>query len=284
MAWHRPLPSTPRLAVSYPDPSLHFSPSPSSTSSNPISPAEKTWIQQVVGSLLFYARALDLSILSAVCQLSSHQSSPTQHDLSSAHHLLNYVSYHRNPPKAIHPSSMALWQSLWGCTDASFLSRPISGSVAGFLVGLGDPPPYLLHTTPESRKQSNKTKQTLVRTSRLLQSHPFFTSYPPPLPTTLPSMPTAGAYPWWLRLWQRLITLPLLTVGKCWLSSLTLTLTNLGHPQQSPLLFVDNECAIGLATSLVRPNYSFVLCSSLASLTPPTFSPKSSPSTDTLLL
>ena len=36
-----------------------------------------------------------------------------------------------------------------------------------------------------------------------------------------------------------------------------LTLTNLGHPQQSPpLLFVDNECAIGLATSSVRPKKS----------------------------
>ncbi len=34
------------------------------------------------------------------------------------------------------------------------------------------------------------------------------------------------------------------------LVELTLTLTNLGHPQQSPpLLFVDNECVIGLATS-----------------------------------
>ncbi len=38
---------------------------------------------------------------------------------------------------------------------------------------------------------------------------------------------------------------------------LTLTLTNLGHPQQSPpLLFVDNECAIGLATSSIRPKKS----------------------------
>jgi hypothetical protein len=38
---------------------------------------------------------------------------------------------------------------------------------------------------------------------------------------------------------------------------LTLTLTNLGYPQQSPpLLFVDNECAIGLATVSVRPKKS----------------------------
>ncbi len=41
------------------------------------------------------------------------------------------------------------------------------------------------------------------------------------------------------------------------LVELTLTLTNLGHPQQSPpLLFVDNECAIGLATSSIRPKKS----------------------------
>jgi hypothetical protein len=41
------------------------------------------------------------------------------------------------------------------------------------------------------------------------------------------------------------------------LVELTLTLTNLGRPQQSsPLLFVDNECAVGLATSSVRPKKS----------------------------
>ncbi len=41
------------------------------------------------------------------------------------------------------------------------------------------------------------------------------------------------------------------------LVELTLTLTNLGHPQNSPpFLFVDNECAIGLATSSIRPKKS----------------------------
>ncbi len=116
---------------------LHPSPSSITNLSTPVSPAEKTWIQQVVGSLLFCARALDLFLLTAVCQLSSHQSNPTQHDLTS---LLNYTSSHPNPHKTIHPSSMALW----ACTDASFLSRPKSGSVAGCSVGLGDPPPFFL--------------------------------------------------------------------------------------------------------------------------------------------
>jgi hypothetical protein len=44
--------------------------------------------------------------------------------------------------------------ALWACTDASYLSRPKSGSVAGCSVGLGDPPHYLLNPPPESRRQS----------------------------------------------------------------------------------------------------------------------------------
>ncbi len=62
--------------VSPTDSSLYLSSSSAATLSTLVSPAEKTWIQQVVGSLLFYARALDLSLLTAVCQLSSHQSTP----------------------------------------------------------------------------------------------------------------------------------------------------------------------------------------------------------------
>ncbi len=164
-------------------PTIYTSPVPYPDTSSPstlttlVSPAEKTWIQQVVGSLFFYARALDISVLTAVCQLSSHQSNPTQHDLSAAHRLLNYVSSHRNPQKTIYPSSMALW----ACTNASYLSRPNSGSVAGCSVGLEDPPPYLLNPPPESHRQSAKTKQTLLRASRLLlQSNLSFT-----LPTSV---------------------------------------------------------------------------------------------------
>jgi hypothetical protein len=121
--------------VSHTDLSLHLSPSSITTPSTPVSPAEKTWIQQVVESWLFYARALDLSLLTAVCQLSSHQSTPTQHHLTSAHHLHNYASSHPNPHKTIHPSSMVLW----ACIDASFLFQPKSGSVAGCSVGPGPP-------------------------------------------------------------------------------------------------------------------------------------------------
>jgi hypothetical protein len=116
----------------------------------PVSPAEKTWIQQVVGSLLFYARGLDLSLLTAVYQLSSHQSNSTQHDLTSAHRLLNYVSSHCGT--AIHGSL--------GLPDASFLSRPKSGSVVCCSVGLGDPPP-LPSQSPPRKSQTKLERQTV---------------------------------------------------------------------------------------------------------------------------
>jgi hypothetical protein len=145
--------------------------------------------------------------------------------------------------------------ALWACADASYLSRPKSGSVAGCSVGLGDPPLYLLNPPPESRRQSTKTKHTLVRASRLLQSNPIFT-----LPTSVTHNASLHAH------YQR-IPVVVASVAEAEYASafgggqvlveLTLTLTNLGHPQQSPsLLFVDNECAIGLATSSVRPKKS----------------------------
>jgi hypothetical protein len=164
VARHRPLPSTLRL---YPTPTpLHPSPSfhlfyPSLSRRKDMDPTSRCWVLAPL--------SLNLSIPTGVCQLSSHQSNPAQHDLSSAHRLLNYVSSHRNPRKTIHPSSMALW----GCTDVSYLSRPNSIGQCGWL--LGDPPPYLINPPPESRRQSLKTKQTLIRASRLIQAHPSVT-------------------------------------------------------------------------------------------------------------
>jgi hypothetical protein len=146
--------------------------------------------------------------------------------------------------------------ALWACTDASFLSRPKSGSVTGCSVGLGDPPPYLLNPPTESHRQSWKDKQSLVRASRLLQSnHP---SHVTPLSVThnaplhafcqrIPVVVASVAETEYAAAFD----------GRQVLVELTLTLTNLGDPQQSlPLLFVDNECAIGLATFSVRPKKS----------------------------
>jgi hypothetical protein len=135
---------------------------PSTTLSPPVSSAENTWIQRVAGSLLFYARALDLSILTAVCQLSSYQSNPTQLDLTTAHRLLNDVSSHPDPHKTIHPSSMALWV----CTDASYLSRPKAGSVTGcWLLGWTRRPTTLPPQPTPRKSQTKLTTETVELSS-----------------------------------------------------------------------------------------------------------------------
>jgi hypothetical protein len=142
--------------------------------------------------------------------------------------------------------------ALWACSDASYLSRPKSGSVAGSSVGLGDPPPYLLNPPPESHRQSWKDKQSL---SRLSQSHPFYLT-PPPVTHNAPLHAFCQRIPVVVASVAEAEYAAAFGGGQV-LVELTLTLTNLGHPQQSPpLLFVDNECAIGLATSSVRPKKS----------------------------
>jgi hypothetical protein len=127
--------------------------------------------------------------------------------------------------------------------------------VYGCSVGLGDLPPYLLNPPPESRRQSLKTKQILIRASRLIQSHPSIT-LPTPITHNAPLHGFCQRIPVMVASVAEVEYAAAFGGGQV-LVELTLTLTNLGHPQQSPpLLFVDNECVIGLATSSVRPKKS----------------------------
>ena len=119
--------------------------------------------------------------------------------------------------------------ALWACTDASFLSRPKSGSVAGCSVGLGDPPPYLLNPPLESHRQSWKDKQSL---SRLSQSHPFYLT-PPPVTHNAPLHAFCQRIPVVVASVAEAEYAAAFGGGQV-LVELTLTLTNLGHPQWLP--------------------------------------------------
>ncbi len=72
--------------------------------------------------------------------------------------------------------------ALWACTDASVLSRPKSGSVAGCSIGLGDSPP----SSPESHRQSQRTQQPLS-VPPVFYNPTHHLIYPPLSPTRLPS-------------------------------------------------------------------------------------------------
>ena len=109
--------------------------------SAPASAAEIKDLQIIVGSLLYYARAVDATMLPAVCALASRQSNPTAATMLAAERLLGYASSHQNNTLVLRASSMLLRIH----SDGSYLSRPKSGSVAGGFHFLGDADPTLLN-------------------------------------------------------------------------------------------------------------------------------------------
>ena len=117
-------------------PPIYGSSAPQTTfvdDSPPLSSADTATIQIIVGSLLYYARAVDASMLTAVCLLASHQSAPTQATLRSAMRLLGYAKANPANSLVFKPSDMIL--RIY--SDASYLNRPRSGSTAGGFHFLG---------------------------------------------------------------------------------------------------------------------------------------------------
>ena len=99
----------------------------------PVDAATKTRIQQIVGVFLFYARAVDPTLLCAVNKLASKQATPTASTAQHATRILQYASRFPNAGIVIRASDMQLHCH----SDASYLSEPRSRSRAGGLLFLG---------------------------------------------------------------------------------------------------------------------------------------------------
>jgi hypothetical protein len=95
---------------------------------------QKKLLQSVVGTLLYYSRAVDPSICTAVHELGSIQAKPSLNDMAKMEKLLRYVSRHRNHGIRYYASSMILQLM----SDASYLCRPKAKSVVGLFSYLGD--------------------------------------------------------------------------------------------------------------------------------------------------
>ena len=88
----------------------------------------KVRIQRVVGGLLYYARAVDLTLLHPLSAIASQQGSPTENTEAQLEQLLDYVATHPAAVIRFHPSSMILNIH----SDASYLTEPKARSrVAG---------------------------------------------------------------------------------------------------------------------------------------------------------
>ena len=102
--------------------------------SPPLDADGKTKLQSIVGSLLWYGRMVDPTLLEAVGHLSSQQGAPTADTMQQARHLLGYATAYPDNGRLIRRSDMVL-----KCySDASHNSRTKGRSVAGGFYYAGD--------------------------------------------------------------------------------------------------------------------------------------------------
>ena len=101
---------------------------------------EIKWLQETIGVFLFYARAVDNTMLVALGTLASEQANGTEKTKEAAIQFLNYAATHPDAKVRFHKSEMQLHIH----SDASYLSEPKARSRAGgffFLDGKDDPRP-----------------------------------------------------------------------------------------------------------------------------------------------
>jgi hypothetical protein len=95
------------------------------------------YVQSCVGSLLYYARAVDSTMLPAINEISGAQSAPTQNTMKACTMLMDYASTHPNAIIRYHASDMILHID----SDAAYLVLPNARSRYAGLYFLSDNPP-----------------------------------------------------------------------------------------------------------------------------------------------
>ena len=103
-----------------------------------VSPSEIKYIQSVIGALLFYARAVDATLLKALSTLASEQNDATKATMAKIKQILDYVATHPDACVTYTYSAMHLVCH----SDASYLSVTNARSRAGGHFFLSSPPTY----------------------------------------------------------------------------------------------------------------------------------------------
>ena len=87
----------------------------------------KKYVQGVIGSFLYYARAIDMTILCALSAIASDQANPAKRTMQRVKQLLDYMHYNPNTEIRFYASDMVLNVH----SDASYLSAGKGRSRAG---------------------------------------------------------------------------------------------------------------------------------------------------------
>lgn len=100
----------------------------------PLTTTEVTKLQQIIGVLLYYARAVDSTMLVALGTLAAQQTKATTNTMTAAHQLLDYAATHPDAKIRFKSSDMILQIH----SDASYLSESEARSRSGGISFLGN--------------------------------------------------------------------------------------------------------------------------------------------------
>ena len=185
---------------------------PKEKASPPVSAEEKKYIQQVVGSFLYYARAIDMTILHALSAIAAEQSSPTERTLQRVRQFLDYMHTHPNAVIRFRSSDMILNVH----SDASYLTASRARSRAGGYFFLG--------SLPKNGKPI-KLNGNVAITCAILK---------------LVAASAAEA------------ELGALFLNAQEARIIRLTLAEMGHPQPPTPIHVDNTTAVGIVNNTIK--------------------------------
>jgi hypothetical protein len=179
--------------------------------------ADKRRVLEVLGTLLFYARAIDSTLLTAIGELATEQSEGTQNTMTKLAQLLNYCATHPSATIRFTASDMILAVE----SDASYLSVIKARSRAAGYFYLTNKP-----TTPTESLKPNGAIHVLCHIMREVLSSA--------------AKAELGA---------------LFHNGKeaC---PLRIALEEMGHPQPATPMATDNNTASGIATDTVKQKRS----------------------------
>ena len=186
--------------------------------------ANQKLVQEVIGVFLYYARAVDSTMLAALGTLATQQTKGTQATLRALTQFLNYAATHPDASVRFVASDMVLWAD----SDASYLSAPNARSrVAGY---------HFLSDRPIDPDKA-------------------------PLPTDPP--PTSnGAIDVLCQILRNVMSSAAeAELGGLFLNAknacpIRITLEELGHPQPPTPIQTDNSTATGIANDSVKQKRS----------------------------
>jgi hypothetical protein len=108
--------------------------------------ADKKLVQEVLGTFLYFARAVDVTMLKAIGTIATQQATPTKATMTAITKLLNYAASHPDAELLYRASDMVLWID----SDAGYLSETKSRSTCARYHFLSDRP-----TDPSTPPQPN---------------------------------------------------------------------------------------------------------------------------------